>query len=145
MAWSPATNLEKEDPLATMARHDLLFVGPGRLGLRWNRRPVGLADGFKPASIAAARAFRARLQKLNPLLILLAEIRYRDANPQYLPEDHIWWKRDRQGKRLAGWKEGGFLLLDLHHPQFREHVARQAKAAVQSGVFDGRDARLVAG
>ena len=137
MAWSPATNLEHEDPLVTMARHDLIFVGPGRLGLRWNRRPVGLADGFKPASISAARALRTHLQKLNPYLILLAEIRYRDAHSGYLPEDHPWWKRDQNGKRLAGWKEGGFLLLDLHNPQFREHVARQAGAAVQTEAFDG--------
>ena len=84
-----------------------------------------------------ARAMRAMLQSWNPNFILLAEIRYRDAPSRYLPEDHRWWQRDGDGQRVVGWEEGQFFLLDIHQPELREQVARQARAAVDTGVFDG--------
>lgn len=136
-AWSPATNLDGEHRLITIARHDLVFLGPGATGLRWNKTPTGLADGFLPESIARAKRYRATLNALNPNLILLAEIRYRDAMDGYLPTDHAWWKRDAEGQRIVGWEEGPAYLLDFANPQLREQVARQAKVAVECGVFDG--------
>ena len=75
--------------------------------------------------------------KLNPHMVLLAEIRYRDAHKSYLPALHPWWLRDANGRIVAGWKEGGFLCLDFHNPDFRRQVAKQCKAAVESGVVDG--------
>ena len=136
-AWSPADNIRDDSPLHTVARHDLVFQVPEFFGLRWNRRPTGLADGFDPSSIERARAFRRTLLKLNSNLILIAEIRYRDAHKSYLPEGHTWWLRDSQGKIVPGWDEGGFFCLDFHNPEFRSQVARQAKAAVESGAVDG--------
>ena len=105
--------------------------------LKWNNQHLGLADGFIPESIEAAKAYRRKLLALNPNLVLIAEIRYRDAHKSYLPDGHPWWLRDKQGRIVAGWEEGGFLCLDLHNPEFRRQVARQAKAAVASGVVDG--------
>ena len=137
MAWSPAENMGDEHRMVTIARHDLVFLGPGVTGLRWNREPAGLADGFLLESLANARAFRAVLHALNPNLILLAEIRYRDATHRYLPTDHAWWKRDAQGRRIVGWEEGPAYLLDFANPYLRQQVAQQAKAAVASRVFDG--------
>ena len=136
-AWSPATNLDSEHRVVTIARHDLVFLGPGATGLRWSKTPTGLADGFTPESIGRAERYRATLNALNPNLILLAEIRYRDAMDGYLPADHAWWKRDAQGKRIVGWEEGPAYLLDFANPQLCEQVAGQARAAVESGVFDG--------
>ena len=49
-AWSPAENVEDDSPLHTVARHDLVFQGPEFFGLRWNRRPTGIADGFGTCS-----------------------------------------------------------------------------------------------
>jgi hypothetical protein len=136
-AWSPAQNVRDDSPLHTVARHDLVFHGPEFFGLRWNRRPTGLADGFTTDSIARAKSFRQKLLKLNPNLVLIAEIRYRDASKGYLPEGHKWWLRDQDGRVVPGWDEGGFLCLDFHNPEFRSQVARQAKAAVDSGAVDG--------
>ena len=101
-AWSPAQNVRDESPLHTVARHDLLWHGPQFFGLRWNNRYTGLADGFTPESIQAARLFRQKLLTLNPNLVLIAEIRYRDAHRSYLPEGHAWWLRDKQGRIVPG-------------------------------------------
>jgi hypothetical protein len=137
MAWATATNLNNVSRTENMARHDLAFHAPAAAGLRWNRSPDGLADGVYPTSVAAAGAFRAQLAELNSNLIFLAEIRYRDASRRFLPEDHTWWKRDDQGRRIVGWEEGHFYLLDFAHPEFQQAVAKKAAAVVQTGVFDG--------
>jgi hypothetical protein len=136
-AWNPVTNMRNESPLHTLARHDLVWHAPEFFKLRWNNRHIGLADGFDRDSIQAARAFRQKLVALNPNLILIVEIRYRDAHKSYLPEGHAWWLRDKQGRIVPGWEEGGFLCLDFHNAEFRRQVARQAKAAVDAGVADG--------
>jgi hypothetical protein len=136
-AWNPADNLPQEDRWTTVARHDLVFHAPDFFGLQWDRTPAGTATGFTPESVAAALALRKRLLTANPHLLLLAEIRYRDAHRSYLPPDSLWWKRDATGKFVMGWEEGGYILLDLANPAYQRQVAAQAKAAVSSGVFDG--------
>ncbi len=84
-----------------------------------------------------AKSFRQKLLTLNPNLVLIAEIRYRDAHKSYLPEGHKWWLRNEEGQVVPGWDEGGYFCLDFHNPEFRNQVARQAKAAVDSGAVDG--------
>ena len=59
-------------------------------------------------------------------IIMIAEIRYRDAHPNFLPRVHRWWKRDEQGNLIKEWGEGGFICLDFAGPQFRSHVAQPA-------------------
>lgn len=136
-AWNPAQNVLDESPLHTVARHDLLWQNTQFYGLRWNNKYVGLADGFDAESIKKAKAFRQKLLGLNPNLILIDEIHYRDDHKSYLPEGHPWWLRDQQGRIVLGWDEGGYLCLDFHNPEFRHQVAKQAKAAVASWVVDG--------
>jgi len=136
-AWSPADNLPNKDQWAVMALHDLVWHGPGGFGLIWDTKPQGLAEAFTPESVEAGRKIRRKLLELNPNIILIAEIRYRDAHPDFLLEGHRWWKRDKDGNLVKGWDEGGFICLDFSNPEFREHVAEQARAAVQSGVVDG--------
>ncbi len=136
-AWSPADNLRGEDELAVTARHDLVWHGVRWYGLEWDKSPSGLGEVLKPESIKTGMAKRKALLKLNPNIILIAEIRYRDASRRFLPEGHEWWRRDKGGKLTEGWDEGGFLQLDFDNPAFREHVTRRAKAIVESGVVDG--------
>ncbi len=136
-AWNPAQNVQDESPLHTMARHDLMWHDPRFFRLKWNNKYIGLADGFDAESVENAKAYRQKLLTLNPNLILIAEIRYRDAHKSYLPEGHSWWLRDKQGRIVPGWDEGGYLCLDFHNPDFRRQVAKQAKAAVASGAVDG--------
>lgn len=136
-AWNRAENLAGEGRLKTIARHDLIWHGPGFFGLRWDKAPVGLAEGFTPGSIPKALAMRKELLELNPNLIVIAEIRYRDARADFLPKTHKWWRRSKAGDIVKGWAEGGFVQLDFTNAEFRRHVAKRAGAAVDSGVFDG--------
>jgi hypothetical protein len=135
-AWSPA-EIPGEDRLVSMARHDLVFHGPEGFGLRWAGLHTGLATSFEAGSVEAGRGLRRRILDRNPRLVLIAEIRYRDAPRRWLPEGHRWWKRGVDGKPSPGWEEGGYLLLALDDPEFRAHVAEQCRAAVETGVVDG--------
>ncbi|HNX35690.1 MAG TPA: hypothetical protein PKM57_13745 [Kiritimatiellia bacterium] len=135
-AWNPADNL-KEDRVVTEARHDLIFHGERFFGLQWDHAYPGLATNFTAASIQSGLQRRRDLLRRNRNLILLVEIRYRDAHRSFLPDGHTWWRRDAQGKIVPGWEEGGYLQLDFSNPEYREHVAKQAQAAVSSGVVDG--------
>ena len=155
-AWNPADNLN-EERVATEARHDLIFHGERFFGLRWDHAHPGLATAFTPASISVGLERRRELLRRNPNMVLLMEIRYRDAwgnpaaagagdandtapskqRPAFLPANHRWWKRDGNGRPVAGWEEGGYFQLDVANPEYREQVARQCKAAVRSGVVDG--------
>ena len=136
-AWGPADNLPSKDHWATMALHDLVWHGPGGFGLVWDMNPGGLAEAFTAESIEDGKKIRSKLLERNPNIILIAEIRYRDAHPSFLPEGHKWWKRDKNGNLVKGWGEGGFICLDFANPEFRLHVANRAKAAIQSDVVDG--------
>ena len=136
-AWNPADDPKGVSDAEMLARHDLIFHSPDFFGLRWDREPTGLTSTFAPDSLTSGRKRRAELLKNNPNAVLIAEIRYRDAHISYLPEDHAWWKRDARGKRLPGWEEGGYWLLDFASPAFRAQVAMQCRAAIQSGVLDG--------
>jgi hypothetical protein len=152
MAWNPADNLSGEDPLTTTTRHDLLFGGAHTFRLRWDHEHQGLATGFTPDSRVQGLQLRRELLARNPAMVLLMEVRYRDAwGPKppkqyaeswgpwrgYLPDDHAWWKRDASGTPMPGWEEGGFLLLDMAAPAWRAQVVQQCRAAVVSGVVDG--------
>jgi hypothetical protein len=137
-AWSRVENIPEANLLEGIARHDLMWSCTGLGGgLRWDAEHRGLAEKFEPRSIQKVRKVREQLLELNPNIILIAEIRYRDAHPRWLPEGHKWWMRDEHGRIVKGWKEGGFLLLDYKNPEYRQHVARRAKAAMDSGVADG--------
>ena len=135
-AWNPADNLH-EPPVVTAARHDLIFQGANFFGLQWKGAYTGLATNFTEASIQQGRRRRQDLLSRNPNLVLLMEIRYRDAHRSYLPDGHKWWRRDGKGAIIPGWEEGGFLQLDFSNSEFQEQVAGQAQAAVESGVVDG--------
>ena len=79
-AWNGAENL-KEDPEATIARHDLYWHVPEGFGLQWDDTYPGAAKSFRAVSVVSARALRQRLLARNPNIVLLASIYYRDAPP----------------------------------------------------------------
>jgi len=135
-AWNPADNLKDEDKWTTLARHDLVFHAPDLFGLKWAGEFQGLATTFTKDSHESAIQTRKTLLGKNPNLIMLTELRYRDAHKSHLPENHAWWMR-KDGQRVVGWEEGGYFMLDFSNQAYRTHMAQQAKAIMDSGVFDG--------
>ena len=136
-AWNAASPAATADATAMLARHDLVFLHPSMMGLNSGTACEGTTFDFAPAEIAEAKARRAAFLAKNPRLILLAEIRYRDAPKGFIPEEAPWWKRDVDGKFVIGWVEGGYRLLDVAQAEWQAQVAKRARAVMETGVFDG--------
>lgn len=145
----PEVPIETESQrLSVAARHDVLWeeplsqLGEGVdlvLGLVWDHKHHGQADSFTKESLAKAKAARNALRKENPNMVTLLEVRWRDAPSDFLPKKSKWWKRDENGEIEVGWTGGWvpFWMLDYENPEFQDNVARQAKIAIESGVYDG--------
>lgn len=136
-AWNGATPMRGADSEAMLTKHDLVFVHPSMLGLVSDEKNEGMAQTFTPASLAQARIRRDGLLRRNPNLVLLAEVRYRDAPKSFLPDNSPYWKRDAQGNLVLGWAEGGYQLLDVESVDWQTQVARRAEAVMATGIFDG--------
>ena len=134
-AWN-AAEIPGEEKWTSVARHDIVFHAPDFFALRWADHYPGLATVFTPESIAAAKSIRQRLIERNPSIVLVAELRYRDAHRSHLPDGHAWWMT-KNGKPVIGWEEGGYFLLDFANPAYQDHIARQAKEVIATGVVDG--------
>ena len=153
-AWYPI-DMPAEYPLedlsgrlAAAAKHDLLWeeplsqLGAGYdlvLGLVWDHPHHGLADSFTEESLTRALENRARLRELNPNLVCLMEVRWRDAPMSFLPDSSDWWLRNDKGEIVTGWLGGWepFYKLNYENKEFQDNVARQCKIALESGVYDG--------
>lgn len=135
-AWSGHYDLS-DDRDSGLAMHDMHWAGAAYYGLEWDTVPYGLATAFTPESIEKARKKRAELLAMNPNLVIICELRYRDASTKFLPEDHEWWRKDENGDFVVGYQEHNLMLLDYFNPEYQDHVAKRAKAMMETGVFDG--------
>ena len=136
-AWNSATPIPGHDAEAMLAMHDLAFLAPSMLGLVAEGKNEGLSSAFTPESLVQAKARHADLLGRNANLVLLAEVRYRDAPKGFLPDDSPYWKRDAKGQFVPGWAEGGYRLLDVEQTKWQIQVANRARALHATGVFDG--------
>jgi len=152
-AWYPIDMKEypmstKQQLLEATAKHDLIWeeplsqLGEGQelaLGPIWNNKHNGLATNFTKASLNIALENKKVLQKLNPSILAFMEVRWRDAPASFLPSNSNMWMRDSLGNLMVGWKGGSepFYMLNYKNEAFQNNVARQAKTATESGVYDG--------
>lgn len=118
-----------------MAHHDLVFINEAEIGLRWDNEFAGLGTSFTPWSLSGASIKRNTLLGYNPNLVLLASVTYRDAPVEWLAENSPWWMRAANGQKVGGWN--GNLMLDWHNSDYRTQVVAQAKALMDTGIFDG--------
>jgi hypothetical protein len=128
MFWSPGRG---DRSIEAHARHDLIVTSTGWLDLEWEREPEGLADGFTPESVQAAKRKLAELRALNPDVVVLCELNFYEYHDDALPEDHPWWLRVN-GEKEQFWP--GTHRMDWHNPAYREHIVRQTEALQESGV-----------
>jgi hypothetical protein len=92
--------------LKAAAKHDLIWEEPVTqlwygvplvLGAIWDHKYGGLATDFTPDSKRQALANRKRMLEMNPHMVFLLEVRWRDAPGSFLPEDSPFWKRNPDG------------------------------------------------
>ena len=153
-AWNPI-DMTNRFPLATLddrlmaaAKHDLIWEEPVSqlgygvqlvLGAVWDHPHGGLAADFTAESKRQAQANRNRMLALNPNMVFLLEVRWRDAPGSFLPEDSPFWRRNADGTRKMGWDGGPepYYLLNPDNADFAANIARQCKIAFASGIYDG--------
>lgn len=169
-AWNGIENLPDEDELHRLARHDLIFHDPySLLRVPWNiseQQPYqGIATDLNPDQLDTARQRKQQLLSLNPDLLLLVEIRCRDAKylsrdnerqvenwweVGYFPPNSPYWLKDGNGKPVLGWGEDTngdgkinaddtvlSYLIDFTNPDMQNLMVNQAVVLYASGLFDG--------
>ena len=169
-AWNGIENRPDTDELHRLAEHDLAFAHPyALLKIAWNiseEQPyAGLATALNPNQLDIASERKQELSALNPNLLLLVELRYRDAryvsrqneadvenwwDVGYYPPDSPYWLKDSNDKPVAGWGEdtngNGKIdendtvlsyLIDFTNPEVQNLIVKQAIALNKSGLFDG--------
>ena len=169
-AWNGIENRPDTDELHRLAQHDLAFAHPYTLlRVAWNiseAQPYsGLATDLNPSQLDTAHQRKQELLSLNRNLLLLVEIRYRDARyvsrqneadvenwweVGYFPPDSPYWLKDSNGKPVIGWGEDtngdgkidendtvlGY-LVDFTNPEMQNLMVNRAVALDKSGLFDG--------
>ena len=122
----------------SVARHDLLIQLPELLGLQWDDPEyLGRSEGFTAKSVKKALARRQELLTLNPRMVVLGEIRYRELPNADLPPDSPWWKRRKNGSFKPGNLEEGSHQLDFASAAVQQHVVNQCVALMNTGAVDG--------
>ncbi len=169
-AWNSIENLSDESEIQRLARHDLAFAHPYTLlKIHWDISDIqpysGLATNLSSNLLSTARQRKKELLSLNPHLLLLVEIRYRDAKYMsaqnegkvknwwevgYYPPDSPYWLKDKTGNPVIGWGEDTDgdkkidkndeilnFLIDFTNPKVQELIVKQAASLNQSGLFNG--------
>lgn len=168
-AWSPIENKPEKSELELMAMHDLVFTGTWSMRLNWKITPEQPYKGLSTVlmnkdgggSLDEARQRRAKLRELNPNLILLCSVGYREGRyvppgkkvklwqREDYPHDSEFWLRDKDGRLCPGWGEDAdgdgtverdeihHMLVDFRNPKLHELIAQKALALKKTDVFDG--------
>ena len=169
-AWNGIENSSDADELHLLARHNLAFADPYTLlRITWNiseQQPyAGLTTDLNSDQLSAARERKQELLSLNPHLLLLVEIRCRDAKylskrneaqvenwweVGFYPPDSTYWLKGSNGETVIGWGEDtngdGKIdendtvlnyLIDFPNPEVQDLIVNQAVALDKSGLFDG--------
>lgn len=128
MLWA---TVRGEQGIESMARHDLIMAGQNSLGLKPDKDPIGLSEGFTRESIDAAKKCVQQIHKINPDVLIIADMLFYEYPDSWLPEDHPWWLR-KNGERQQFWP--GTHRMDWYNPEYRKKMIRQTKALKETGV-----------
>jgi len=128
MLWSP---VREDNSIESIAKHDLILLGAGGLGLKYNREPVGFADGFTSESIESAKQKIFQIKQINPYAIIFCELYFYEWSDQWLPEDHPWWLRIND-ERKQFWH--GTYRMNWYDPEYRHRIVKWAVSLKETGI-----------
>lgn len=141
-AWSDADNLS-EDINVTRARHDLLWQPEVAFGYNWVDGNGQTTIDYTSEAISQNGPINysiPTLRSLNPNMKILVQVTLVILAGDHLPLEHAWWKRGAgtyPNNRIAVPGSEGAFFLNLDNASLRVHVAKQARALMETGQFDG--------
>lgn len=154
-AW---TNMDySNNYLEDIAKHDLIITDTWLFDIGFivtEDQPYEmLSTKLDLESIDKSRKIKSKLLELNPDILVLSEIYYREGNfienESYLPKDSKYWIRTESGEVAPAWGEDlnadGEVtvdeiesgLIDFTNSEFQDLVVKKVIALEQSGLFDG--------
>ena len=110
--------------------HDLILSG--HFGLVFLDTPDSIKMG---GLLDDAIRQRDELLALNPNMVIIAEVRMRDAVFGHFPENSPYWIRDDHGNIVMVTEEHS--LIDFTRPEVQDIIVEQAVAMSKCGLFDG--------
>jgi Hypothetical glycosyl hydrolase family 15 len=141
--WFNVSNLPNESEMQSVARHDLLWTTLNGFGLYWTDANGAVTQDYTSETLTYSAASQeydiATLRSLNPRIKILGQIQHYSATldgDDRLPSNSTWWKRVN-GQLVPAPGQLGWYLLDQDNVDLRAHVAKQAKALMDRGNFDG--------
>ena len=133
-AWNRVSNRPALSYEAGVGLHDLYWFCCYPFGLHWRQTDQGVK---LVGNVEKARAAREALLAENPNLIILPEIRMRDAFPSHFyHKDWEYWIRDDQGNRVLVPGYPAY-LVDFTHQGFIDLIVQQAIETQRCGLYDG--------
>ena len=122
------------------AMHDLICCT--QFGLDFHGTGDNIKMGAERNPLEEAIQERNELLAINPNMLFIVQLQFREALLSNYPEDWPYWLRDRQGKIVGGWNshqspptpDG---LIDFTHAGFQDRIVSQAIAVSKCGLFDG--------
>jgi hypothetical protein len=123
--------------VSNLAKYDLVFTSPYQLKLRWNKGSEGISDSLTLESATNAMAMRKELQKQNPNVTILAELRFFDAKSDFFGSEGKGSWLNVEGHKVESYVGKGYFQIDLTDEKFQEAVVMRAKALMGSGAIDG--------
>lgn len=134
LGYFPISNRPESSDIENLARHDLWW-DTNAFELRF----IKAQNRFKIAGeIDKAIRQRDDLLALSPNMVVLVQVRMRNAPLDHFPEDWPHWIRDEQGAIFlydSGVRLHG--LIDFTHPAVQDMIVQQAIAVSGCGLYDG--------
>ena len=118
-----------------LALHDLHWTGP-HSDIDFLETSEGWQLNGTPEKAQAF--FRDSLLALNPNMLFLAEVRFRDVGIGLVfPEDFPYWLRDTNGNRIETSPGSNVFLFDFMRPGMQDTVVQHVIAVAKCGLYDG--------
>jgi hypothetical protein len=157
-AWNQAENFTDLTETEKIAAYDLYFDDTLLFNMTWETdesHPYeGLSISLDNDEIETALSFRSEIEDLNPNIIILCEVLYREGEystdgESYLDPLSDYWLMDEDSKLIPGYSEdhngdGAYsedeiesVLIDFTSEEYQEIVVQKISALEESGLYDG--------